>query len=90
MRIVKETPDKVRIIYNEGSFPTYGYEKKYLCLGGPHNGERKATCQLDMTEYFGFNTADRHRWHKKIWVHQSLVPKGGGGISNYIKFPTTI
>lgn len=70
-RILKEYPDKIKILWAEGvhdgqGFRNIGHERKFLCIGGPLAGQYKASLQIEEAcgsgteEYCAFNRAQRH------------------------------
>lgn len=85
MKIIKETSAYVLIDWHDGS---RSKENKYLCIGGPFNGQKKSDSQVSQPEfsnktiagsYVGYNCADNPRWVKpvpfprKVWVYKSII-----------------
>ena len=60
--ILKETPTYVISVYGkETKFNRPSKDKKFLCIGGPFNGEKKASVQLTPDTYVRFNRARKTR-----------------------------
>lgn len=80
MKILKETPDYVLVDWcGDGR---RSKENKYLCIGGPFNGQKKAYSQVADAKgsYVGYNCADnprfvRPQFPKKVWVYRTIINK---------------
>jgi hypothetical protein len=86
MKIIKETETYIVIDWSEDG-TSKSKENKYLCIGGPLDGQMKSDSQVHQKEfsnatiagsYVGYNCADNIRWHKtrypkKVWVHKSIT-----------------
>jgi hypothetical protein len=78
MNITQETPGYVRIDWHSDGRSSK--ENKYLCIGGPFDGQKKSYSQIvDTTSsYTGYNCAENPRFvsphsPKKVWVHTTIL-----------------
>lgn len=70
--IIRETDDYVLSQYNGSGRPSK--DRKFLCIGGAFNGQRKAGLQLPIDTYTRFNRADSHNSHNR-WLRRSKRDK---------------
>jgi len=63
-------------VYNQGP----SKEKKFLCIGGPLDGQWKSSTQLSIPHgfsYRAYNKADRNvrgaKIHSQVWIYASLL-----------------
>lgn len=85
-KITKETDDYIIMTrqcayFAGGTYTQRSKNKKFLCVGGPFNLQRKAAPQLGEDEYIPFNSG-QNKYHAKrlgfekhtqVWVHISLL-----------------
>jgi hypothetical protein len=57
--------------YNYTRVETHS-EHKFLCLGGPLDGEYETQSEVRKHDYYGFNNAGTSG-HTKIWIHNDLI-----------------
>lgn len=84
-RIVRETVARVTIS-RDGEYPWTGHQQKLLCIGGPYDGQRKASIQLGpdvvidgrytKNGYWQYNRGEYRRKgtpHKAVYIHESVL-----------------